>query len=76
MMTQTAKDMGRQFLGNMTIVASNDINEESLHSLADQVGRRTLSFFRRLFPCARIESHFLMHLSLSRVVRVYFFVPF
>ncbi|CAM9533896.1 unnamed protein product [Ectocarpus sp. 8 AP-2014] len=36
MTTEAAKTFNRQFLATTNIVASNDINEESLHYLADQ----------------------------------------
>lgn len=38
MTTEASKTFNRPFLATTNIVASNDINEESLHSLADQVG--------------------------------------
>lgn len=37
MVTKVSETFGRAFLATTNIVASNDINEESLHSLADQV---------------------------------------
>lgn len=37
MVTEASKTFNRPFLASTNIVASNDINEESLHSLADQV---------------------------------------
>lgn len=37
MVTEASKRFERPFLATTTIVASNDINEDSLHSLADQV---------------------------------------
>lgn len=37
MTTKASKTFERPFLATTNIVASNDINEESLHSLADQV---------------------------------------
>lgn len=37
MVTKTSKTFDRPFLASTNIVASNDINEESLHSLADLV---------------------------------------
>lgn len=37
MTTEAAKTFNRPFLATTNIVASNDINEESLHYLADQV---------------------------------------
>lgn len=40
MSTEASKTFNRPFLATTNIVASNDINEESLHSLADQVGYR------------------------------------
>lgn len=36
MVTEASKTFNRPFLASTNIVASNDINEESLHSLADQ----------------------------------------
>lgn len=38
MTTEASKTFNRPFLATTNIVASNDINEDSLHSLADQVG--------------------------------------
>lgn len=37
MMTETSETFKRPFLAASTIVASNDINEDSLHSIEDQV---------------------------------------
>ena len=37
MVTEASKTFDRPFLASTNIVASNDINEESLHSLTDQV---------------------------------------
>lgn len=37
MTTEASETFNRPFLATTNIVASNDINEESLHSLADQV---------------------------------------
>lgn len=39
MVTEASKNFNRPFLATTNIVASNDINEESLHSLAEQVCR-------------------------------------
>lgn len=38
MTTEASKSFDRPFLATTNIVASNDINEDSLHSLTDQVG--------------------------------------
>lgn len=38
MTTEASKSFDRPFLATTNIMASNDINEESLQSLADQVG--------------------------------------
>ncbi|CAN0494264.1 unnamed protein product, partial [Scytosiphon promiscuus] len=46
MTTEAAERFKRPFLAATNIVASNDINEESLHSLADQVCGQTISQFR------------------------------
>lgn len=37
MVTDVSKTFNRPFLASTNIIASNDINEESLHSLSDQV---------------------------------------
>lgn len=42
MTTEAAERFDRPFLATTNIVASNDINEESLHSLSDQVCCRSL----------------------------------
>lgn len=42
MVTEASKTFDRPFLASTNIVASNDINEESLHSLTDQVCSRSV----------------------------------